>query len=65
MTELEEKQANCPFCHDDSAFIMNLDDEDEADIYVSGNTLKVSVIDTCGTYINYCPMCGKYLGGNK
>lgn len=59
-----KEQQKCEYCHGDSAFIMNTDYEDEADIYVSGNTLKVSVIDTCGAHINYCPMCGRKLGND-
>lgn len=55
-----EKQQECRYCHGDSLFIMNMDD-DEADVWVSGNVLKVSVYDTCGAYINYCPICGRKL----
>ena len=68
MNETEEQQ-KCNYCHGDSLPIMSMDDGDEADVWVSGRTLKVSVFDNYGTYIidtygvniNYCPMCGRKL----
>ena len=68
MNETKEQQ-KCIFCHGDPLPIMNMDDGDEADVWISGRTLKVSVCDPYGTYIintdgvniNYCPMCGRKL----
>lgn len=56
-----EKQQECRYCHGDSSFIMDTEDFGEANIWVSENSLKVTVVDTCGVYIKYCPMCGRKL----
>lgn len=61
----ENEQQKCNYCHGDSLPIMNMDDGDEADVWVSGITLEVSVIDTCGVYINFCPKCGRKLDEEK
>jgi len=56
-----KKQQECRYCHGDSMAIMEMTDGDVADAWVSGSSLKVSVGDTCGAYIKYCPMCGRKL----
>ena len=61
MNETEEQQ-KCNYYHGDLP-IMNMDDGNKADVWVSGSTLEVSATatDTCGAYINYCPKCGRKL----
>lgn len=55
-----KKQQECIYCHGDSELIMS-ETFGGADVYVSGNMLKVYAIYTRGALINYCPMCGRKL----
>lgn len=63
MTELEEKQASCPYCHGDYIII---GDYTELEL-----DLEHQRIVACGddeVYLNdaqYCPMCGRKLGEDK
>lgn len=60
MSETEE-QHQCRYCHGESLFIMDTEDFGEANIWVSKNFLNVTVLDTYGICIKYCPMCGRKL----
>lgn len=75
MTNLEEKQANCPYCHCDgsrfdneslwgSKIIQGIDDFDAMVINLSKCQL-VSANALHAFSINYCPMCGRKLGENE
>lgn len=74
MTDLEKKQADCPYCHSDGSrldneslwggeFIQGIDDFDEMVINLSKCQL-VSAYALHAFPINYCPMCGRKLVGS-
>ena len=72
MTELEEKQDSCPYCHSDgsrldneslwgSKLIQGIDDFDAMGVNLS----KCQLVSTNALHafpINYCPMCNRNLG---
>ncbi|WP_137598182.1 hypothetical protein [Paucilactobacillus kaifaensis] len=63
MTELEKKQANCPYCHEPFQELSN----QYITVAVAINSKEVSLrmmdselyIDNVS--INYCPVCGRLL----
>ncbi|BAP85511.1 hypothetical protein LOOC260_109720 [Paucilactobacillus hokkaidonensis JCM 18461] len=65
MTELEEKQANCPYCHEPYNQLMEAEDGSEVTISTTSkeNCLRMisyeSYVYTAD--INYCPRCGRKL----
>jgi len=69
MTELEEKQADCPYCHwaadlNDTAnrnndFQINIDLDDPDDVRL--NVEYQGGADYEDARINYCPICGRWL----
>ena len=71
MTELEEKQADCPFCHGaadlndtaNSEFQINIDLYDPDDVRL--NVEYQGGADYEMAYIKYCPMCGRKLGESE
>lgn len=75
MTELEEKQANCPYCHEPFLDLSGKtsDEEDDEDLAYCGTddygNLEYGasfdsgcVIKNEYVKIKYCPMCGRRLG---
>lgn len=75
MTELEEKQANCPYCHSDgsrfdneslwgSKVLQGTDDFDAMAINLSKCQL-VSANALHAFSIKNCPMCGRELGEDE
>lgn len=69
MTELEEKQANCPYCHSPYKVIVEAKYWDEMNVALYwDNRLHESGCNGNGktpTPINYCPMCGRKLGDEE
>ena len=70
MTELEEKQVNCPYCHStgnlNDTTDRNNDFQIKIDLY-DPDDARLNVEYQCGTdyeivHINYCPMCNRKLG---
>ncbi|WP_057777761.1 hypothetical protein [Paucilactobacillus vaccinostercus] len=75
MTELEKKQANCPFCHYDGSrmdneslwggkLIQGIDDFDAMAINLS----KCQLVSTNALHafsVKNCPMCGRKLGEDE
>ena len=73
MTELEEKQANCPYCHStgnlNDTTDRNNDFQIKIDLY-DPDDARLNVEYQCGAdyeivHINYCPMCGRNLGDDE
>lgn len=72
MSELEEKQANCPYCHGtadlndtaNSEFQINIDLYDSDDVRLNVEYQGGADYDD-SSHINYCPMCGRKLGENE
>lgn len=66
MTELEEKQASCPYCHSPYETIVEAINWDEMNVALDrDNRLREWGDNGIGenpTPINYCPMCGRKLG---
>lgn len=71
MTELEEKKANCPYCHEQKDIINTLDnsrryfsgmEQPGQVVYVSDNLLVCEERTFEAREINFCPMCGRRLG---
>ena len=74
MTELEEKQANCPYCHEQKDIINTLDN---SHLYVAGMEQPGQVVHIYDNRliceeqtiesrkINFCPMCGRKLDNGK
>lgn len=68
MTELEEKQTDCPYCKDHAPAILTNPaiSEFEAVIYNAHGDEATIDLGYEGDYdaicINYCPMCGRKLG---
>lgn len=77
MTELEEKQANCPYCHDPFLDISGLTDYEidwKQEAFCSVDENMHIIYGSFGngyggeskiTLINYCPMCGRKLGEDE
>lgn len=69
MTELEGKQANCPYCHD-RANLLQSNDERPVDgdmVYINKDGYLNLETDWGHVYriANYCPMCGRKLDNGK
>ncbi len=81
MTELEEKQANCPYCHEP---LKAWGYYDKGDDYTGNSAMidpvakQLSIDSDSWDYYNdepctdhtsvpiiYCPMCGRKLGGDE
>lgn len=66
MTELEEKQANCPYCHNDpiqADMLKKYTDDNMYIVYLKSNTLNLEAAGLrTSEKVNYCPMCGRKLG---
>ena len=67
--KLTEKQKNCPYCHE-RANLLQSNDERPIDgdiVYINKDGYLNSETDCCHVYrkANYCPMCGRPLGGNE
>ena len=64
MTELEEKQADCPYCHEPFKEISN--ENVEATIVFNSKKVSLRMMDSefyeDNVTIIYCPMCGRKLG---
>lgn len=69
MTELEEKQAGCPYCRlgrpikDNSCSIIAI--EQNANILWFNSDKFVGEDEGDIVSINYCPMCGRKLGEDE
>lgn len=70
MTELEEKQADCPYCHEQKDIINTLDhshlyvagmEQPGQVVYISDNLLVCEERTMESRKINFCPMCGRPL----
>lgn len=63
--KLTEKQKNCPYCHNGETFsgefgwIAAVREFDSRIIAISPDE------NVCILNVNYCPMCGRPLGGNE
>lgn len=71
MTELEEKQANCLYCHEQKDIINTLDnshlyvagmEQPGQVVYISDNLLVCEERTIESREIKFCPMCGRRLG---
>lgn len=75
---MEKKIKNCLYCNDDfpNKSILHIDDPENystelVDVYVIDRKLKIEAVDNYFFYldekvkINYCPMCGRKLIGDK
>ena len=62
MTELEKKQASCPYCHDPYDIIKS---GDCVGFWFNSNNQLCSPYNAPKVPINYCPMCGRKLGGDE
>lgn len=63
MTELEEKQADCPYCHEPYAIISG--GNRDGFWFNSSNQLCSPYDDAPNVSVNYCPMCGRKLGDEE
>jgi hypothetical protein len=69
MTELEEKQADCPYCDTPYKTIVNAKYWDEMNVALGRDSRLhewgANGIGKNPTPINYCPMCGRKLGDDE
>lgn len=65
MTELEEKQADCPYCHNDpkqADLLKKYTDDNMYIVYLKSNTLNLEAAGLrTSEKVSYCPMCGRPL----
>ena len=69
MNELDEKQADCPYCHSPYKTIVNAKYWDEMNVALGRDSRLhewgANGIGKNPMPINYCPMCGRKLGEDE